>query len=230
MVCECVAVIVSGLALIITDKFLQSRFLSYGLDVWGFYNLPPEERKLKGVKDPMCQVFPRIAACDYHRFGTGGDQANVNALCILALNIINDKVFLILWWWLVFLMFFGATKLLFRLLQLYSSRLRFTMLRLRMHRYFKVNETTKRIRHYIYTCSQGDWFVLYQLSKNVNRPFFMDFLGNLSKRQIPSPAINMEVIHPREELLNMMLRPSLAEYQSTEDPVHSDSDDDASYR
>ena len=32
------------------------------------------------------------AFCDYWRFGTGGHQENVNAVCILALNIINDKV------------------------------------------------------------------------------------------------------------------------------------------
>ena len=45
-------------------------------------------------QNPMCYVFPRIVSCDYHRFGTGGEQENLNAICILALNIINDKVFL----------------------------------------------------------------------------------------------------------------------------------------
>ena len=37
------------------------------------------------------------AFCDYWRFGTGGHQENVNAVCILALNIINDKVIKIYW-------------------------------------------------------------------------------------------------------------------------------------
>ena len=45
-------------------------------------------------KNPMCYVFPRIVSCDYHRFGSGGEQENVNALCILPLNAINEKVFL----------------------------------------------------------------------------------------------------------------------------------------
>ena len=40
----------------------------------------------------MCETFPRIASCDYHRFGTGGKPEKINSLCILALNIINDKV------------------------------------------------------------------------------------------------------------------------------------------
>ncbi len=33
-----------------------------------------------------------------------------------------------------------------------------------------------KVHNYICKCSRGDWFVLYQLSKNLNRPFFMDFL------------------------------------------------------
>ena len=36
--------------------------------------------------------YHNLAFCDYWRFGTGGHQENVNAVCILALNIINDKV------------------------------------------------------------------------------------------------------------------------------------------
>ena len=32
------------------------------------------------------------ASCDYWRWGQGGKQENINAICILALNHINDKV------------------------------------------------------------------------------------------------------------------------------------------
>ena len=58
----------------------------------------------------MCIAFPRIgklirlkilflylqflylsASCDYWRWGSGGRQESINAICILALNIINDK-------------------------------------------------------------------------------------------------------------------------------------------
>ena len=54
--------------------------------------MPPEEQRMPLNTNPMCYTFPRIAACDYHRFGPGGGQENVNAICILSLNIINDKV------------------------------------------------------------------------------------------------------------------------------------------
>ena len=40
----------------------------------------------------------------------------------------------------------------------------------------------EKIRAFIVECKLGDWFVLYQMSKNLNRPFFMDFLTCLSVR------------------------------------------------
>ena len=75
----------------LTHMFLNYRFLGYGFSTWLYYRLPPEEQR-RGRTNPMCETFPRIAACDYHRFGTGGKPEKINSLCILALNIINDKV------------------------------------------------------------------------------------------------------------------------------------------
>jgi hypothetical protein len=53
--------------------------------------MPPEEREAEG-SNPMCETFPRIAACNYVRYGMGGGQDTKNAICILGLNMINDKV------------------------------------------------------------------------------------------------------------------------------------------
>ena len=68
----------------------------YGIKTLMYFRLPYEEQQLgfkeTGRANPMCEAFPRIAACDYHRFGSGGLQEKVNAICILSLNVINDKV------------------------------------------------------------------------------------------------------------------------------------------
>ena len=56
-----------------------------------YYQMPPEEREAEG-SNPMCETFPRIAACNYVRYGMGGGQDTKNAICILGLNMINDKV------------------------------------------------------------------------------------------------------------------------------------------
>ena len=59
-------------------------------------------------------------------------------------------------------------------------------------RYFKRDEKSHNIRTYVYKCSRGDWFVLYQLSKNLNRPFFMDFLKELTRQVKPGTEDSVE--------------------------------------
>ena len=57
------------------------------------------------------------ASCDYWRYGPGGGPENINALCVLSLNMINDKVFLVLWWWFLLLAIVGALRIVYRIIQ-----------------------------------------------------------------------------------------------------------------
>ena len=76
----------------ITNRFLKYQFLHYGPSVIFYYNMVPEERALVHASNPMCEAFPRIAACEYVRYGSGGREDTRSAICILGLNMINDKV------------------------------------------------------------------------------------------------------------------------------------------
>jgi len=186
MCCEVFNVIVVVSQFFLTNKFLNHQFLSYGPQVYRYYSIPMEERLIENL-NPMCEVFPRIAACDYIRFGSGGGQETRNAICILGLNMVNDKIFLVVWWWYMVLTILGVVRVCCRGGQLFSARIRYQMMRMKMHRYFKHNANIRHIKHYIYHCSIGDWFVLYQMSRNMNRRFFADFLVVLSKRVNPHP-------------------------------------------
>ena len=42
--------------------------------------------------DPMSFVFPRIAKCTYKMFGASGTIETRDVMCLLATNIINEKV------------------------------------------------------------------------------------------------------------------------------------------
>ena len=104
----------------ITNSFLRGQFKDYGIRVWEYYQvksppitfsnigeitvgvlfqLPEEETAHAHMVNPMCEVFPRVVSCTYFRFGSGGRQTSVSALCILALNIVIDKIYLVLWFW-----------------------------------------------------------------------------------------------------------------------------------
>ena len=45
-----------------------------------------------GDKEYMINLFATVAVCRYQRYGRGGGQETKGALCVLSLNMINDKV------------------------------------------------------------------------------------------------------------------------------------------
>ena len=94
--CEilCFAVIVFNIAFI--DMFLGGMFTTYGNMVWEISEMDPEDRK-----DPMNLVFPKVAKCDFYRQGPSGTMQNRDALCVLPVNIFNEKIYIFLWFWLV---------------------------------------------------------------------------------------------------------------------------------
>lgn len=80
------------------DKFLGGAFLTYGTDVVRFSNMNQENRS-----DPMVEVFPRITKCTFHKYGSSGSIQKHDALCVLALNILNEKIYIFLWFWFIVL-------------------------------------------------------------------------------------------------------------------------------
>ena len=63
--------------------------------------------------DPMIAVFPRVTKCTFHKFGPSGSIQTHDALCILALNILNEKIFIFLWFWLIILSALSGLALLY---------------------------------------------------------------------------------------------------------------------
>jgi len=190
--CELLNICISISQFFVTNAFLNYQFLSYGYLVYEHYRLPPEER-LMTSNNPMCEVFPKVAVCNYQRYGRGGGQETKAALCVLSLNMINDKVFAILWVWHCILILAGINRIVTRSIQLLSHRVRYFLMKMMMHRYLSKNKHVRHIQHYVATCSIGDWFVLYQMSKNMNKRFFAEFLALLSLKVNPDPDANDDV-------------------------------------
>ena len=40
-------------------------------------------REALNMTDPFCELFPKMAACHYHRYGMGGREDDRHAICIL---------------------------------------------------------------------------------------------------------------------------------------------------
>lgn len=206
--CEGLNVVMAVGQIFITDRFLNKQFLGYGLNLYRFYQLPAEEIRLLDLTNPMCEAFPRVASCQFYIYGSGGQEASFNALCVLALNVIIDKVYLVFWFWFIILVTCGCARLLqrvFQVLPYIGPSIRYFLVNWEMHRYFKDNEHTESIKNYFKTCSIGDWFVLYQMSQNLNKKLFFNFIILLAKckhindKHIENGESNTELIENGQE-------------------------------
>ena len=100
-------------------SFLGYQFTTYGWDVLTVTAQSPEDRA-----DPMNMVFPKVTKCTFHKYGPSGTITRHDGLCVLALNIINEKIYVFLWFWFVFVAMFSAMAILYRMVMLLVPGLR----------------------------------------------------------------------------------------------------------
>ncbi|RWS02486.1 innexin inx2-like protein [Dinothrombium tinctorium] len=152
--------------MVLMNRFLHGEFMTYGLKVISFSEWDWALRY-----DPMIQVFPRLTKCTFHRFGSSGDVQKHDAMCILPINIINEKVYIFLWFWFCFLFFVTLLGLVYRAMIILLPKMRVlaTQSRCRLINKDHLEVVINKIKI-------GDWFVLDLLGKNLNALNFKELV------------------------------------------------------
>ena len=110
-------------------QFLNNNFLKYGSSVMSHLSEDPYSRT-----DPMVTTLPIVTMCTLSEtFGTGGEGEIIQvrtvflavpihvvslvlkAICVLPNNIVHQKFYLFLWFWLTFLVTATVILLVYRL-------------------------------------------------------------------------------------------------------------------
>lgn len=152
--------------LFLTDWFLGDEFLAYGVKVFGMIGMDPENRT-----DPMSYVFPRMVKCTFKSFGASGTIQVRDVMCLIATNIINEKIFVFLWVWLVLLTTVTSIYLAYRLLLIFVPYFR----RLRLQMLVKT-EMKHDVATVMKQASLSDWFLIYNLGMNMEMSVFSEFI------------------------------------------------------
>lgn len=113
VLCELLNCSVLFLNFWITDIFLNGKFYYYGWDVIKYTRMTPEEQEI--AVNPFCSTFPKEVSCTVPNVGAAGGLQNHNGLCVLSQNIINEKMYLAVWFWVVFLVFVIPLLVLYRI-------------------------------------------------------------------------------------------------------------------
>uniref|UniRef100_T1JM05 Innexin n=1 Tax=Strigamia maritima TaxID=126957 RepID=T1JM05_STRMM len=153
----------------LTDRFLGWEFLTFGSRVMQYVsdNGPT-------YTDPMIRVFPRLTKCTFYNHGRSGTIQFIDALCVLPLNIVNEKIYIFLWFWFMSLAIITGVNLIYRLVTLQIATFRVLLLRARA-----VLIPISVISTVVQRVQVGDWFVLYLLSKNMHHLVFAELMERL---------------------------------------------------
>ena len=99
----------------ICDIFLNGKFFYYGYNVVEYMLMTKEQQEHPKTINPFCSTFPLEVSCTVPNVGAAGGMQQHNGLCVLSQNVINEKMYLAVWFWTVFLVFVVPVFLLYRI-------------------------------------------------------------------------------------------------------------------
>ncbi|EDW67479.2 LOW QUALITY PROTEIN: uncharacterized protein Dvir_GJ23057 [Drosophila virilis] len=182
------------------DKFLGGAFMSYGTDVVKFSNMDQNMRF-----DPMIEIFPRLTKCTFRKFGPSGSLQKHDTLCVLALNILNEKIYIFLWFWFIILATISGVAVLYSLVVIMMPTTRETIIK-RSYR----SGQRKEIAGLVRSLEIGDFLILHFPSQNLSTRSYGDMLQQLcslmAASRTPSAPSTLEMnpishsIYPPAEL------------------------------
>ena len=113
------------LQIMLTDFLLDGRFISYG---WEFsytrrvkdYTNSPNAFE-PNVEDIM---FPKMSKCNLYLYGPSGDVQTFDGICVLPINMLHDKIFIVLWFWYLLLLILSLASTCYWMIHFFSPSLR----------------------------------------------------------------------------------------------------------
>lgn len=152
---------------ILTDTILGGSFLDYGYKAW-----------LKGevYRDT---IFPKMTKCKFYMFGPSGTLENKDILCLMTLNLINEKMYLMLWYWFLFMFLLAIFILLRRAFFLFIFAMRHfcpICMKASLARNISPNGfsiLTKKLTF-------SDWLLMERIKSNMDENLYTKLLENIA--------------------------------------------------
>lgn len=161
------------------DLMLEGDFRNLGSTLAQLSTLHEDYYDFKS--NPLLRVFPKLIQCNFDgKIGPSGSQESHNAICILPINVLNEKIFVFLWFWYVILFVWTLINSILNVILIVCSLPRVFILR-----YFV--DSTRRTSAYsferlVQSADFGDWFILMLLKKNLDGTTFCLLLNEMASQ------------------------------------------------
>lgn len=172
------ALVVDLFAMQYLDFILQGRFIAYGFNAYPFYRDP------RTFTDYMSQTFPPFAMCELTNVNQLTNKRTEKFGCHLTIMELYEKVFLMLWLWLIVLVFLTCCYLVF-LMCMWLPCVRCYLLRTAKpaHGSDKVRSVIQKVAA---NCKIGDIYLLYRLKGHLSHVRFYELMMRLSDPSLRS--------------------------------------------
>jgi len=127
--------------------------------------------------DPMIEIFPPVTKFIFHTYDPSGTIQQHDAFCVLVLNILNEKIYIFSWFWLIILAIFFTIALLYSFAVVSLKRIRVIIL-IRPFRY-GVSNGMAALANKIQI---GDFLLLCLIAQNSNVICSWELLEDLSDK------------------------------------------------
>uniref|UniRef100_A0A2P2I2N3 Innexin n=1 Tax=Hirondellea gigas TaxID=1518452 RepID=A0A2P2I2N3_9CRUS len=167
LLCEIATFAISFGNLFFTDWFLGGDFFSYGKGALHYIS-----GDITDMNNPLNEVFPKIAKCTWRKFGPTGSIQSFDAMCVLPLNIVNEKTFIMLWLVYIITCSIIGVVLVLHIALAFAKPVRDKVILRRIKNF----ETRHKYDQLKGKMDYGSWFLFYHLSKSMVGKYFEDWI------------------------------------------------------
>ncbi len=128
-----------------------------------------------------------MAKCTFQKGGPSGTIQTYDGLCVLPVNIFNEKIYLFMWFWFVFLLTVTLLGLVYRLITLVFVGARAAALRARTNLLLDSGACARVARN----LRLNDWFFICLLGSNLDGHVFSQIINQLDKLFLARSAPNL---------------------------------------
>jgi len=171
LVCQGLCLLFSICQMYFMDIVLSNQFLHIGNHIMNWEQL----------NIALDTIFPLVVMCEMSFFGNSGEVQNASGICNLPINIINEKIYLIIWVWFLVMIIATVLVMLGQLCILMAPYLRYILLQ----KSTKAKSPAHHIKRLIRRSSYGDYVLLQYLAKNLDSSQFDALLSTICNADSP---------------------------------------------
>ncbi|ULM71617.1 viral innexin 3 [Diadegma fenestrale ichnovirus] len=161
------------------NMFLGNEFQYYGLYVLAVNYWKDGLRE--EMTNPMQWLFPTVTKCTFKKYGPSGSVELRDGLCVLTQNTVNQKMYVVLWFWFHILAAISAFVIMYRIFTLV-----FPSVRLRSFRSTCSLNSARDINVVFDKLWIGDWFLLCMLHRNINSVAYKELIFRIARSCDPN--------------------------------------------